>query len=269
MTVNRTGSLQRLDCRIYYEVAGSGPPIVFAHGLGGNHLSWWQQVAHFAKRHTCIVFSHRGFTPSSPVSGTNAPDAYVDDLAALIDELRLGQVTLVAQSMGGWTCLGYALREPAKVRALVMACTAGPINCSQLDAEKFKDWLAHSQRISAELEAKDSSVASGERMESEQPALARLYRQIMQLTPAGFRAAVRVRLRELWVQDPTLLADLPMPVLFLNGDEDCVFPPFAGAGLAALAPKGKAVRVPRAGHSVYFERAAEFNRIVDEFLSTT
>jgi 3-oxoadipate enol-lactonase len=48
-----------------------------------------------------------------------------------------------------------------------------------------------------------------------------------------------------------------------------VFPPFAGAALAALAPKGKAVRVPRAGHSVYFERAAEFNRIVDEFLSTT
>jgi 3-oxoadipate enol-lactonase len=269
MTLNRTGFVQRPDCRIYYEIAGSGPPIVFAHGLGGNHLSWWQQVAHFAKRHTCIVFAHRGFMPSRSVSGTNAPDAYVDDLAALIDELGLGQVTLVAQSMGGWTCLGYALREPAKVRALVMACTAGPINCSQLAAEKFKDWLAHSQRISAELEAKDSSVASGERMESEQPALARLYRQIMQLTPADFRAAVRVRLRELWVQDPALLAGLPMPVLFLNGDEDCVFPPFAGAALAVLAPKGKAVRVPRAGHSVYFERAAEFNRIVDEFLSTT
>jgi pimeloyl-ACP methyl ester carboxylesterase len=268
MTLNRTGFLQRPDCRIYYEIAGSGPPIVFAHGLGGNHMSWWQQVAHFVKRHTCVVFAHRGFTPSSPVPGASAPDAYVADLAALIDELGLGQVTLVAQSMGGWTCLGYALREPAKVRALVMACTAGPINCSQLDAEKFKDWLAHSQRISAELDAKDISVASGERMESEQPALARLYRQIMQLTPADFRAAVRARLRELWVQDPALLGSLPMPVLFLNGEEDCVFPPFAGAALAALAPKGKAVRVPRAGHSVYFERADEFNGIVDEFLST-
>ena len=78
-----------------------------------------------------------------------------------------------------------------------------------------------------------------------------------------------MRLRELWVQDPALLGSLTMPVLFLNGEEDCVFPPFAGAALAAVAPKGKAVRVPRAGHSVYFERAAEFNRIVDEFLSTT
>jgi 3-oxoadipate enol-lactonase len=202
------------------------------------------------------------------VPGANAPDAYVEDLAALIDELGFPQVTLVAQSMGGWTCLGYALREPARVRALVMACTAGPINCSKLDAGSFADWLARSQRIGAELAAKDISVASGERMESEQPALARLYRQIMQLTPMDFREAVRVRLRELWVQSPTRLAGLPMPVLFLNGDEDCVFPPAAGAQLAALAPKGRAVMVPQAGHSVYFERAAEFNRIVGEFLSS-
>jgi len=265
----RTGFLQRPDCRIYYEVAGSGPPIVFAHGLGGNHMSWWQQVAHFASSHTCIVFAHRGFVPSSPVPGTTAPDAYVDDLAALVEELKLGEVTLVAQSMGGWSCLGFALREARKVRALVMACTAGPINCSQLDADSFKDWLARSQRVTAELEARDISVAHGERMEGEQPALARLYRQIMQLTPADFRTAVRVRLRELWVQSPMLLAGLPMPVLFINGDEDMVFPPFAGAALAALAPKGRAVRVPRSGHSVYFERAAEFNRIVDEFLATT
>jgi 3-oxoadipate enol-lactonase len=267
--MNRTGYLKRPDCRLYYEVAGSGPPLVFAHGLGGNHLSWWQQVAHFAASHTCVVFAHRGFTPSSAVAGETAPDAYADDLAALIDELGLKDVALIAQSMGGWTCLEYALREPARVRALVMACTAGPINCSELDAGSFKDWLARSQRITAELEAKDISVASGERMESEQPGLARLYRQIMQLTPADFRGAVRARLRELWVQSPTLLARLPMPVLFINGDEDCVFPPFAGAALAALAPEGKAVRVPRAGHSVYFERAAEFNRIVEEFLATT
>ena len=270
MTLNRAGFLRRPDCRIYYEVAGSGPPLVFAHGLGGNHMSWWQQVPHFAKSHTCVVFAHRGFTPSGAVPGSSAPDAYVDDLAALIDELKLDGVTLVAQSMGGWTCLGYALRQPSKVRALVMACTAGPINCSNLDglSTHFTDWLARSQKTTADLEARDISVASGERMEREQPALARLYRQITALASAEFRSAVRVRLRELWVQSPAVLSSLTMPVLFINGDEDCVFPPFAGAALAALAPNGKAVRVPHAGHSVYFERAPEFNRIVGEFLAT-
>ncbi|MEK6243893.1 MAG: alpha/beta fold hydrolase [Pseudomonadota bacterium] len=112
--MKRSGYLKRPDCSIYYETAGSGPALVFAHGLGGNHLSWWQQVAHFAPRYTCVAFAHRGFTPSSPVPGATAPDAYAHDLAALIDELGLKEVRLVAQSMGGWTCLEYALRIPRR-----------------------------------------------------------------------------------------------------------------------------------------------------------
>ena len=270
MTLNRTGYLKRPDCSVYYEVAGSGPPIVFAHGLGGNHMSWWQQVAHFAATHTCVVFAHRGFTPSSRVSGETAPDAYADDLAALIAELDLGKVILVAQSMGGWTCLEYALREPGAVRALVMASTSGRIDCAKLQnfSQVFGDWQAYSRKTFADLQARDLSVAIGERMEREQPAFARLYRLINGLTPADFRETVRARLRQLWVQDPVLLARLPMPVLFITGDEDCVFPSAAAQPLAALAPKGRAVCVPRSGHSVYFERAAEFNRIVGEFLST-
>lgn len=59
----RLGMLERPDCRIHYEVTGEGPAIVFAHGLGGNHLSWWQQVAHFAPRHACVTFAHRGSLP--------------------------------------------------------------------------------------------------------------------------------------------------------------------------------------------------------------
>ena len=63
-----------------------------------------------------------------------------------------------------------------------------------------------------------------------------------------------------------LLWALAMPVLFITGDEGWVFPPAAGPALAALAPKGRAVRVPAAGHSVYFERAAQFNQLVESVL---
>ena len=48
--------LHRDGAEIHYEVYGKGPAVVFAHGLGGNHLSWWQQVAQFAPTHTCVVF---------------------------------------------------------------------------------------------------------------------------------------------------------------------------------------------------------------------
>ena len=270
--MKRSGFLKRPDCGIYYEVMGEGPAIVFAHGLGGNQLSWWQQMAHFSARHTCVAFAHRGFTPSSAVPGIKAPDAYADDLAALIDELKLRDVRLVAQSMGGWTCLEYALRNPGTLRSLVMASTSGKLDFRQLQGpakSEIDAWMAQAPKTNADLDARDILPAYGERMEREQPAAAILYRQISQLTPGDFKAAVRQRIFDTRNQPPSLLAGLKLPVLFVTGDEDCVFPSAAGPALAALAPNGRAVRVPKAGHSVYFERPIEFNRIVEEFHSAT
>jgi 3-oxoadipate enol-lactonase len=258
--------LRRAGAEIHYEVYGKGPAVVFAHGLGGNHLSWWQQVAHFAPTYTCVVFAHRGFPPSSAVPGNTAPDAYADDLAALIDHLDLKDVALVAQSMGGWTCLEHALRHPAKVRALVMASTSGAVEFSQLKNAEVDEW---SRRAPAELEklqARGIHPAGGERMAREQPALAQLYGQISELAPADFRADVREKIRQQRKLAPSLLGGLSMPVLFITGDEDWVFPPAAGPALAKLAPKGRAVRVPAAGHSVYFERAAKFNELIGSVL---
>lgn len=259
--------LDRGDCELYYEVTGKGPAVVFAHGLGGNHLSWWQQVAHFARRYTCVVFSHRGFPPSGKVPGARAPDAYADDLAALIDSLQLDSVSLVAQSMGGWTCLEYALREPRRVRRLVMASTSGTIDFALLKDKEVDDWIRRSPGLMADFQARGVHPASGERMAREQPALAHLYWQISQLAPPSFREEVRARIRQLRAKHPGVLKELTMPVLFLTGDEDVVFPPAAGPALAPLARRGRAVRVPRAGHSVYFERAETFNRVVEEFLA--
>jgi pimeloyl-ACP methyl ester carboxylesterase len=264
--LRKAGRLRRGDAEIYYEVAGGGPAVVFAHGLGGNHLSWWQQVAHFAPRYTCVVFAHRGFPPSSPVPGTSAPDSYADDLAALIHDLNLEDVALVAQSMGGWTCLEYALREPGKVRALVMASTSGAIDFGQLRNPEVDQWSRRAPEALADLQRRGIHPAGGERMAREQPALAQLYWQISEMASASFREDVRLRIRDTRTRSPGLLEKLPMPVLFITGDEDWVFPPAAGPALARLAPKGTAVRVPAAGHSVYFERAAQFNDLIGRIL---
>jgi len=268
--MRRAGFLQRPDCRIYYEVEGSGPAIVFAHGLGGNHLSWWQQVAHFAPRYTCVAFAHRGFMPSDAFDGARAPEHFADDLAALVDHLALEDVRLVAQSMGGWTCLAYALSEPRRVRALVMASTSGAVDFSGLDAaagDEVREWMRRAPGALTDLEARGLHAAAGERMHREQPAAAHLYGQISRLTPQPFRDAAREKIRAMRVQPPKLLGELAMPVLFLTGGEDWVFPPAAGPALAAYARAGRAERIAQAGHSVYFERPDHFNRIVGEFIA--
>ena len=110
---------------LYYEVHGNGPAVVFAHGAGGNHLSWWQQVPVFASKYRCITFDHRGFGQSPDVPNGPGGGAFVDDLKQLLEQLRIDRISLVAQSMGGRTCLGFTLAYPERVQALVMADTTG------------------------------------------------------------------------------------------------------------------------------------------------
>ena len=117
---------------LYYESHGEGPAVVFAHGRGGNHLSWWQQVPVFAKDFRCITFDHRGWgssinKPNGDALNTQGWDAFVEDLKQLLDHLEVEQAFLVAQSMGGLTCLGFALAYPQRVAGLVLADTTGGV----------------------------------------------------------------------------------------------------------------------------------------------
>jgi 3-oxoadipate enol-lactonase len=255
--------LDRDAARLYYETHGSGPALVFAHGLGGGHLSWWQQVPHFRDRYTCVVFDHRGFGLSTEGPDKPGPDAYVDDLAALIAHLGVADVRLVAQSMGGWTCLGYALRHPERVRALVLACTTGTLG----DPETVRIFREHGAgQPEAALVARGIHPAAGERMAREQPALHFLYREVDALSHNLDKAAVRKKLMALRTTPRTVVAQLRPPLLCVTGEEDIVIPSAAVAVLASIVPGARLARVPEAGHSVYWERPAMFNRLVDELL---
>ena len=262
------GRVERGDCSIHYEVTGEGPPIVFAHGLGGNHLSWWQQVAAFCPRYTCVTFSHRGFFPSTaPASGPD-PAAYAGDLAALLDHLRLDRVRIVAQSMGGWTALNFTLASPERVVALVMSATAGPIDLARADASGGAELAAWRERAGTRSETLEAGVhpAIGARGAKEQPALHYLYRALDTLSAGLDKEALRKRLHAARDKAPEVLASVTTPTLWITGEEDLVFPSFVAPGLAARMPKGRHVSVPHAGHSAYFERPAEFNEAVGAFL---
>ena len=265
----KRGFLDRPGCRIYYEVEGAGPFLVFAHGLGGNHLSWWQQVPHFRDRYTCVTFAHRGFAPSSAPPGGPDPADYAGDLAALTHHLGATDVRIVAQSMGGWTALDYALANPARVRALVLAATAGTIARDPslfADPEQMPAWERKAAAAVAANQANNIHVAGGDRMAREQPAIHFLYREIDALSSVD-KQLLRQRLMDALVRPADVLRTLNVPTLWLTGAEDIVYPPFLSDILAKMMPAGRVVQVPQAGHSVYFERPAEFNRIVDEFLS--
>ncbi|MBP0445388.1 alpha/beta hydrolase [Roseomonas sp. SSH11] len=266
----RQGRVIRSDCEIAYEITGQGPPLVFAHGLGGCLLSWFQQVAHFAPRFTCVTFSHRGFFPSTAPAAGPDPQAYANDLASLVDELGLGSISLVCQSMGGWTGVEYALMRPGSVRKLVLAATTGSIDPRLMrDPERgrYESWSAEASAARDELHACNIHPAAGERMAREQPAMHLLYRQLNALSGGLDKEALRERMREMRRRAPGELAAARCPVLFLAGDEDVVMPPFSAAALASAVPESRAATIHGSGHSAYFERPDMFNALVDAFLA--
>lgn len=263
----RSGRLSRPFGALYYEVTGSGPPIVFAHGLGGNHLSWWQQVAHFAPRHACVTFSHRGFVPSDPVEGGPDPADYADDLAALIAELGLERPVLVAQSMGGWTCLDYALAHPGKVAGLVMACTTGTLDFTQGADGRLEAWRARVAQTLPRWREAGIHPGCGEAFAKRSPALYELYQSFDRLNAALDKEAVRARIFAARKRPPAELARLDCPVLFLSGEDDLVIPACGLEAVSRHARQGSFVAVPDAGHSVYFEHAARFNAELERFMA--
>jgi 3-oxoadipate enol-lactonase len=268
MPPRRIGKLARPDCRIHYEVTGRGPAIVFAHGLGGNHLSWWQQVAHFTRDFTCVSFAHRGFAPSSPLDGGPDPEDFADDLAALVAELGLDDYRLVAQSMGGWSCVEFALRRPPGLRALVLGATTGSIDPYRLPSEEhaaLQAWESASAQQRAEFAAHGVHPACGWRMATDSPALHLLYRQIDDMNAGLDKEALRRRLGAGRVRAPAELAGIACPILLLANDEDTVICPDAADGIGRAVPGVRVVHLPACGHSAYFQNAALYNAAIRTF----
>jgi 3-oxoadipate enol-lactonase len=264
------GKLTRPFGQLHYEVTGSGPALLFAHGLGGNQMSWWQQVAHFAPRYTCVAFAHRGFAPSDAVPGGPDPADYADDLAALIDHLQFADVRLVGQSMGGWTMLEYALAQPGRVKALVLSSTSGTLDrrgCDPSGGVKYDAWSADAEEQIKYGAAKGIHPAMGERAAERSPALHLLYRSIDEMAGRLDKEKLRAGLRRTATRTLPDLADFRVPTLLIAGGRDVVFPPFLASAIAARLPCGSAQLMADAGHSPYFEDAATFNRLVEAFLA--
>jgi 3-oxoadipate enol-lactonase len=241
--------------KLFYEVHGDGPTVVFAHGSGGTHMSWWQQVPVLSKQYRCVTIDHRGFGYSKDGAAGPGRKNFVTDLEGLLDRLKVDKVSLVGQSMGGLSVLGFASKHPERVSALIMSDTTGGYTNPEID------------KLRAANKNPRSAFAPG--YAQREPAMAFLYREISALTmdeapPAAAGAAPTPAAPSTDIKP--LLAK-KVPTLFIVGEQDQLIPPAAIEAMHKQMPGSELVKVPGAGHSVYFEKAAEYNRLVGDFLS--
>ena len=243
----------------YYESHGDGPAIVLAHGRGGCHLSWWQQVPALRDDFRCITFDHRGFGYSRDVPDGPGRHAFTDDLANLLDHLGIERAYLAGQSiLGGWTCLGFAVAHPDRTAGLILADTSAGI----ADEHIFSAYRARGEPP-ANVFDRALSAAFKER----DPVKAFLYAEISALS-----VTPKESLMDLLLSDdgptPRQLTDLNVPTLFIVGEDDIVVPPDIARMCATFVPGARLEIVAGAGHSVYFEQPEVFNRLVTEFVDS-
>jgi len=249
---------------LYYEVHGDGPPLVFAHGAGGNTLVWWQQVAHFAPRRRVLTFDHRGFGRSRCEPGHEAARYFADDLAAILDTAGIERAALICQSMGGWTGLQFARTRPQRVAALVLSGTpAGILIPPVLEALRTIATAAAQMEDATVWNQPHPALAAD--IFARQPACGFLYHQLTALNPPGSLA--RLALQEV-MTDPAALAGWSIPTLLVAGGRDRLFAAPVLEAVAAAIPGARFECIASAGHSPYFETPDAFNAIVDAFLAS-
>src|SRR5918994_2090280 len=109
--------------RLFYDSVGQGTPLIFAHEFGGNHWSWEPQVSYFARRHHCITYSARGYSPSDIPEGVEqySQERAADDIIDVMSAAGLEKAHIVGLSMGAFACVHAALRHPERVLSAVAA----------------------------------------------------------------------------------------------------------------------------------------------------
>ena len=244
---------------LYYESHGddSSPAIIFAHGRGGNHLSWWQQVAAFSGEYRCITFDHRGWGASIAEHGSPLRENFIDDLTALLDYLKVDKAYLVAQSMGGFSCLGFALAHPERTLGLVLGDTTGGV--------ATEGTLAALQNTNPPPDGPARSLSAS--FIKENPALTFLYTQIGGLNPPRGEDGVISGFRLKDGPQESDFAGWNIPTLLIVGKEDAIFPPEVIAEVQKVIPGSRMEVVPGAAHSAHFEQAAVFNKLLSELFA--
>ena len=109
--------------RFEYAEDGSGEPLVLVHGSASDYRTWQAQRDAFAEQFRVLTYSRRYHWPNEPISeGVDySMQEHVDDVQAFLHALNAAPAHLVGHSYGALLCLLLALREPSRVRTLVLA----------------------------------------------------------------------------------------------------------------------------------------------------
>jgi 3-oxoadipate enol-lactonase len=253
---------------VHVDVSGphDAPPIVFANSLGTNLHIWDAQAAALGDRYRIVRYDMRGhgMTSFAPAGEDYAIPLLADDLAALLDALRIERASVVGISIGGMVAQRFAAAYPQRVDALVLCATGNRIGTPET-------WNARIEAITTRgMSAIVETVLERwftPATHAEQPDLVRGFSMMLKRTPvAGYAGCcVAVRDADLRADDARITAR----TLVISGAADAVTPPASGAELRDAIRGAQFEVIDGAAHILCAERPEALDRLLGGFIGAT
>jgi pimeloyl-ACP methyl ester carboxylesterase len=226
--------------RLYYEVYGTGEPLLLVHGNGGSIADLSAQIAYFRTRYKVIAMDSRDQGRSADSNSQITYEKMTDDLAALLDHLKVGPVNVLGWSDGGIEALLLGIRHPQKVKKIAaMAANLNP----------------------------------GE--EALEPEIINLIKSMVSDVPADQTATPErrreIKVTSMMLSEPNIdfkqLETIKAPTLILAADHDAIRVKHT-VEIYLRIPNSQLVIFPGATHMIPFDDPALFNATVERFLRT-
>jgi pimeloyl-ACP methyl ester carboxylesterase len=267
--------------RLAYVDEGEGrETLVFIHGLGSNLQAWQKTVESLRGDYRCIALDLPGYGKSSQGDYAFGMTFFANQVAALIEDLGLKDVTLVGHSMGGQVAITLALQQPKYLDGLVLAAPAG-LEAFSAENRTFFATYVQPQIIRATTEPQIRTNFSLNFYEMPED--------------AGFMVEDRLKMRNdtqayhyysemiprcvLGMLDEPVagrLGELDLPTLLVFGKQDQLIPnrflhpELNVEAVAKFGQKGingaELLFLDKAGHFVQWDQSAAFNKAVRAFV---
>ena len=271
--------LNDVDITIAYREVGSGDDILlFIHGLGNSLIGWEMNTRPLSEYYRCVALDLPGNGFSSRDGYPYGIDFFAHSVAAFIKENGWSGVTLAGHSMGGQVSLRMAYLFPDLVRKLVLIAPAGIEQFSQFEKTIMTAGMNFFDiGLSNQHKLRQALLASFYRLDSNAYGLIEEMLFLADRQPAVAYKKMIDQCIQSMLDHPShpYLHLIEQQVLMIFGDKDAMIPNkiFHPYSTASMARKGirhfqdaQLMLIPNGGHFVHWEKAADVNAAIRDFM---
>jgi len=251
--------------KIYWDEQGQGEPVLLIVGLAYPSQMWYRTRPLLASCYRTLVLDNRGIGQSDVPQGPYPIALMASDAAAVLDAAGVESAHVFGVSMGGMIAQEFALQYPARVRSLILGCTAaGGATAVRAEPEAIQ-MLMNREKMSPE-QAAEASVPF---IYDPTTPRARIDEDIAIRRPwfpsaAGYAAQLQGILG--W-ESYSRINQIVAPTLVIHGESDRLVPPGNSKLIAERIPGAKLVMIPHASHLFLTDQTEVSHHAILQFLN--